>query len=150
MPFDDKATKPFDPLSTVNEAGIGDAAFQAALIRTIDEHWAYGFGARLVTPTAEDSRGSGKWQIMPGLGVRYSFLEIGPDTYFVPVIRYALSFAGDPTRRNISEAQIAATFNVGLPDRWFLTFYPGYDIRINFGDPISGQTGAFFFHSILP
>lgn len=145
VPFVDKTTKMFDPSSLDNEAGIGDSAFQAALIHTIDPHWAYGFGARLVTPTAEDALGSGKWQIMPGLGVRYSFLEIGPDTYFVPVVRYAMSFAGDPTRRNISEAQIAATLNIGLPDRWFLTFYPSYDIRINFGDPISGQTGRLFF-----
>jgi hypothetical protein len=33
---------------------------------------------------------------MPGFGVRYSFRDIGPDTYFVPVTRYAVSFAGDP------------------------------------------------------
>jgi len=33
---------------------------------------------------------------------------------------------------------------MGLPDRWFVTFYPSNDIRINFGDPISGQTGRLF------
>jgi hypothetical protein len=33
---------------------------------------------------------------------------------------------------------------LGLPDRWFLTFYPSPDIRINFGDPITGQTGWLF------
>ena len=81
---------------------------------------------------------------MPGFGVRYSFLEVGPDTYFVPVVRYAISFAGDPSRRNISEPQIAPTLNIGLPDHWFMTFYPSNDIRINFGDPISGQTGRLF------
>jgi hypothetical protein len=31
--------------------------------------------------------------------------------------------------------------NIGLPDHWFLTFYPSNDIRINFADAISGQTG---------
>jgi hypothetical protein len=81
---------------------------------------------------------------MPGFGLRYSFLDFGPDTYFVPVVRYATSFAGDPSRRNISEPQIAPTFNIGLPARWFVTFYPSNDIRINFGDPISGQTGRLF------
>jgi hypothetical protein len=81
---------------------------------------------------------------MPGFGIRYSFLEIGPETYVVPVVRYAISFAGDPSRRNISEPQIAPTLNIGLPDRWFVTFYPSNDIRINFGDPISGQTGRLF------
>ncbi len=134
----------FEPNGPVQELGIGDTAFQAALLHDIDRHWAFGFGARLVAPTAEDSLGSGKWQIMPGFGVRYSFLEFGPDTYFVPVVRYATSFAGDPSRRNISEPQIAPTLNIGLPDHWFLTFYPSNDIRINFGDPISGQTGRLF------
>ena len=42
---------------------------------------------------------------MPGFGARYSFLEFGDDTYFVPKMRYAISFAGDPSRRNRSEPQ---------------------------------------------
>lgn len=142
VPVVDKTT--VDPPGSDRESGIGDTTLQAALSHAIDRHWAFGFGARLVAPTAEDSLGSGKWQIMPGFGVRYSFLEIGPDTYFVPVVRYAISFAGDPSRRNISEPQIAPTFNVGLPGHWFVTFYPSNDIRINFGDPISGQTGRLF------
>ena len=142
VPVVDKTT--FSPTGTDREFGIGDAAFQAALSHAIDQHWAFGFGARLVAPTAEEALGSGKWQIMPGFGVRYSFLDIGPDTYFVPVVRYAISFAGDPSRRNISEPQIAPTLNIGLPDRWFLNFYPSNDIRINFGGPISGQTGRLF------
>jgi hypothetical protein len=142
VPVVDKTT--FDSSGSDREFGIGDAAIQAALIRDIDRHWAFGFGARLVAPTAADSLGSGRWQIMPGFGARYSFLEIGPDTYFVPVVRYAISFAGDPTRRTISEPQIAPTLNVGLPDHWFVTFYPSNDVRINFGDPVSGQTGRLF------
>jgi hypothetical protein len=140
----DKATRSFDPSSFDNEAGVGDSTFQAALIHSIDPNWAFGFGARLVSPTAQDSLGTGRWQVMPGFGIRYSFLDVGPDTYFVPVVRYAISFAGDPTRRNISEPQIAPTLNIGLPERWFFTFYPSNDIRINYGDPISGQTGRLF------
>jgi hypothetical protein len=31
-----------------------------------------------------------------------------------------------------------------LPSRWFVTLYPSYDIRINYGDPASGQTGRLF------
>jgi hypothetical protein len=125
-------------------SGIGDIQLQAALIRPIDERWAYGFGANLVAPSAEDSLGSGKWQIRPILGFRYSFLEFGSNTYFVPKLRYAVSVGGDPSRRNINEPQIAPTFNIGLPDRWFVTLYPSQDIRINFGDPISGQKGRLF------
>jgi hypothetical protein len=60
------------------------------------------------------------------------------------VVRYDISFAGDPTRKNISNLQFAPTFNLGLPDKWFLTFYPSADIRINYGDPITGQTGRLF------
>ncbi len=39
---------------------------------------------------------------------------------------------------------IAPAFNVGLPDQWFITFYPSPDIRVNFCDPITGQTGRLF------
>jgi hypothetical protein len=97
---------------TDRETGTGDVFFQAALICSLDQDWAVGFGARLVAPAAEDNSGSGKWQIMPGFGVRYSLPALGPDSYFVPAIRYAVSFAGDPSRRNISQAQIAPTLNI--------------------------------------
>ena len=117
---------------------------QAILSHAIDQYWAFGFGARLVAPMAEDSLGTGKWQIMPGFGVRDSLPEIGPDTYFVPAVRYAISFAGDPTRRNINEPQIAPTLNIGLLHYWFVTFYPSYDIRINYGDPFSGTNRTSF------
>ncbi len=129
---------------TEEEFGLGNSLMQAVLIQTLSDRLAYGFGARLVAPTASDNIGNGKWQIMPGFGVRYTFTELSQDTYFVPAIRYAVSFAGDPTKRNISEPQIAPTFNLDLPGPWYLTFYPSYDIRINYGDPVSGQTGRLF------
>ena len=47
-------------------------------------------------------------------------------------------------QKNISNLQYGPTFNLGVPDRWFLTFYPSPDIRINYGDPITGQTGRLF------
>ncbi len=130
--------------SSQEDFGLGNSVLQAALIQTLSKRVAYGFGARLVAPTASDDIGNGKWQIMPVVGVRYTFTELSSDTYFVPKIRYAVSFAGDPTKRNISEPQIAPTFNVDLPGPWYLTFYPSYDIRINYGDPVSGQTGRLF------
>ena len=95
-------------------------------------------------PLRRNSLGNGKWEVMPGFGVRYSFLEINRETYFVPVLRWAVSFAGDPSRRNINEPQIAPTLNIALPERWFVTFYPSNDIRINYGDPVAGQTGRLF------
>jgi hypothetical protein len=130
---------------TNREFGVGDLELQAALFHPINERWAYGFGARLVAPSAHNSLGHGKWQIMPLFGIRYSFLEFGSNTYFVPKIRYAVSFGGDPSRKNISELEIAPTLNIGLPGRWFVTLFPSFDIRINYGDPSSGQTGRLFF-----
>ena len=67
-PVVDKTT--FGPAGSDQEFGIGDAAVQGILSHAIDQYWAFGFGARLVAPTAEDSLGTGKWQIMPGFGVR--------------------------------------------------------------------------------
>lgn len=144
LPFTEKTTTTFDQPGVQGAAGLSDALVQSALIHSIDEHWAYGFGARLVAPPATESLGTDRWQIMPVAGIRYSFLEIGPDTYFVPVVRYAISFGSNPTARIIREPQIAPTLNIGLPDRWFVTLYPSNDIRINFGTPISGQTGRLF------
>jgi hypothetical protein len=144
VPYVAKATTTFDPYDVDHEFGLGDAAVQTILAHTINERWAVGVGARLVAPTADPGLGSGKWQIMPGFGVRYSLPEYGADSYFVPAMRWAISFAGDPASRKISEPQIAPTLNIDLPGRWFVTFYPSYDIRINFGDPKPGQTGRLF------
>jgi hypothetical protein len=138
-----------NPLSSSNPdgdylGGIGDADVQAVIVHNLDQRWTVGFGARLITPTGDDTLGSGKWQIMPAAGFRYALWEINSSSYFEPVVRYDVSFAGDPTRKNISNLQFAPTFNLGLPDHWFITFYPSPDIRINYGDPITGQTGRLF------
>jgi len=124
--------------------GVGDADVQALLIHNLNQRLAVGFGARLITPTGGDTFGSGKWQAMPIVGARYALWEISPSSYLEPVLRYDASFAGDPTRKNISNLQIAPTLNIGLPDEWYVSFYPSADIRINFGDPITGQTGRLF------
>jgi len=59
-------------------------------------------------------------------------------------MRYAVSVAGTSSTRDISELQIAPTLNLDLPGPWFLALYPSYDIRINYGPPVSGQTGKLF------
>jgi hypothetical protein len=138
-----------NPLSSSNPggdylSGVGDADVQAVIIHNLDQRWTVGFGARLITPTGDETLGSGKWQIMPAGGFRYGLWEINSSSYFEPVVRYDVSFAGDPTKRNISNLQFAPTFNLGLPDHWFITFYPSPDIRINYGDPITGQSGRLF------
>jgi hypothetical protein len=129
---------------STDDSGPGDSVIQAVLIRKLDERWAVGAGTRFVFPTASDELGSGKMQVMPGFGVRYSIPEWGDDTYFVPAMRYAVSVAGPHSRRDISESQLAPTFNLDLPGPWFVTLYPSFDIRINGARPVSGQTGPLF------
>jgi hypothetical protein len=119
--------------------GMGDADVQAALIHDLDARWAVGFGARLIAPTGTNGLGSGKWQLMPGGAVRVMLPEIGPDSYFVPLVRYDVSVAGDPSKKTIGNLQIAPTLNLGLPDHWFVTFYKSPDIRVNYGDPVTGR-----------
>ena len=138
-----------NPVSSTNPngdylVGMGDADVQAAIIHNLSQRWAVGFGTRLIAPTGGDTFGSGKWQVMPIVGARYALWEISSSSYFEPIFRYDVSFAGDPTKKNVSNLQIAPAFNVGLPDQWFITLYPSADIRINFGDPITGQTGRLF------
>lgn len=124
--------------------GVGDADTQAVFIDNLDERWKTGFGARLIAPTGGDTLGSGKWQIMPITGFRYALSEINSDSYIEPFARYDVSFAGNPAKRNISNLQLAPMFTIGLPETWFVTFYPNADIRVNFGDPVTGQTGRLF------
>jgi hypothetical protein len=124
--------------------GVGDADVQAALIHQIDARWIAGFGARLIMPTGDDNLGSGKWQIMPIAGARYSMPDVGYGMYFEPLLRYDVSFAGDPLRRSISNLQFAPEVNFSFPDGWFFALYPEPDIRWNFGPPVTGQTGRLF------
>jgi hypothetical protein len=124
--------------------GNGDADAQAALIRNINSRLAFGFGMRLVAPTGDDALGSGKWQVMPIIGARVGLPEINASSYFEPLFRYDVSVAGDPIKRNISNFQFAPTLNIGMSDGWSVTFFPSPDIRVNFGDPITGQTGRWF------
>jgi hypothetical protein len=144
LPFSNQEVLPYGPPGAVQSAGVGDTTAQVALTHALSQRWAFGFGARFVAPTAEDNLGSGKWQIMPGAGVRISLPELGPDSYFSPVARYAISVAGNSTRRDINELQIAPTLNIGLPDRWFVSLFPSNDVRLNYGRPSSGQTGHLF------
>jgi hypothetical protein len=144
LPFSNQEVLPYALAGSAQSAGVGDTTAQVALTHALSQRWAFGFGARFVAPTAEDNLGGGKWQVMPGAGVRLSLPEFGPDSYFSPVARYAISVAGNSTRRDINELQIAPTLNIGLPDRWFVTLFPSNDVRINYGRPSSGQTGHLF------
>ena len=114
-----RADLPFlakDPINSGNPNGdylygVGDADIQAALIHEFDARLTAGFGARLIAPTGGDGLGTGKWQIMPGAAVKYTLPEISSGSYIEPLVRYVVSFAGDPMTRNISSLQFAPTVN---------------------------------------
>ncbi len=138
-----------DPITSSNPNGdylygLGNADIQAVYAYNFNSRWAAGFGSRLIAPAGGDTLTSGKWQIMPIAGFRYGLSEISPGSYFEPYARYDVSFAGDPTKRNISNLQLAPLFTLGLPETWLISFYPSPDIRVNFGDPVTGQTGRLF------
>jgi hypothetical protein len=138
-----------DPISADHPTGdylygLGDADFQAALIEQINQRWAAGGGLRIIAPTGPDNITSGKWQMMPIVGARSMLPELSDGSYFQGLVRYDLSFAGDPTKKNISNLQLDPMLNISLPDRWFFMLYPSADIRVNYGDPVTGQTGRLF------
>ncbi|HXX04015.1 MAG TPA: hypothetical protein VEJ37_06740 [Xanthobacteraceae bacterium] len=138
-----------NPISSSNPGGdylygIGDADAQAVYVYNFDSRWAAGGGARIIAPTGDNVIGSGKWQIMPIAGFRYGMPDVGSGSFFEPFARYDVSFAGDPSKRDISNLQLAPYLSIGLPDTWFIAFYPSADIRVNFGDPVNGQTGRLF------
>ncbi len=124
--------------------GLGDADVQAALIKTFDARWAAGAGLRIIAPTGSNDLTSGKWQALPIVGARYMLPELSPGSFVIALVRYDVSFAGLASAKNISNLQLEPELNINLPDRWFVTFYPSPDIRLNFGDPITGQTGRLF------
>ena len=70
--------------------------------------------------------------------------EWSAGSYAEALLRYDVSFAGDPSKRNIRNLQLAPMLNINLPNHWFVTLYPNTEIRINYGDPFPGQTGRLF------
>jgi hypothetical protein len=124
--------------------GLGDVDLQAAIVRQFDSRWAAGLGLRAVAPSGQEDITSGKWQALPIAGVRYMLPELSQGSYALVLFRYDISFAGDPSKKNISNLQFAPELNINLPDHWFVTLYPSPDIRINYGDAVTGQTGRLF------
>ena len=58
LPVVSKSATAEDSADSTHEFGFGDAEAQVILVRPINEHWALGFGIRLITPSAEDTIGS--------------------------------------------------------------------------------------------
>jgi hypothetical protein len=132
MPFVLNDTKSAVNGKTDTRFGPGDLLFQAALIETLTERFAWGAGARVLFPTAnQDQLGGGKYQLLPVLGARYMLPEVSPGSFAEVVARYDFDLAGSDGRSHVSRFQVSPTFSVALPERWFFTFYPSQDIVVN-------------------
>ena len=111
-----------DPITSNNPNGdfvdgLGDADLQAALIKTFNARWAAGGGIRIVAPTGAPDLTSGKWQALPIVGARVMLPELSDGSFLTGLVRYDVSFAGDPSKRTISNLQIAPTLNINLPQQ---------------------------------
>lgn len=49
---------------------------------------------------------------MPLVGARLDLPEVSKGSYFEPILHYAESVAGDPTKKNISNLQLAPMLNI--------------------------------------
>jgi hypothetical protein len=127
------------------EYGVGRPLVQAYLANVLDDRWAYAFGSKITAPTISGAEfGSGNWEAFPGVAVRYMLPEISEGSYFVPQIGYNFSFAQSFPSRNEKNLQFGPELNLALPQGWFAVLYPSTDIRVNYGDALSGQTGHLF------
>jgi hypothetical protein len=99
------------------------------------KRWAAVLGPRLVLPTStQDQFGSGKIQLGPIGGVRYSLPEISEGSFVELVVRYERDVGGQSDRSHINRIRWSPTFNVNLPQKWFITFFPSQDVEVNFLD----------------
>ncbi len=127
------------------EFGLGDVLVQGLFINTLTQRFAWGFGAQLIFPTAtQDQMGFGKYQALPTAVFRVTTPEVSKGSWFALLGRYDVSFAGYDDRRDIKEIQLALTFNLSLPQSWFVTLNPSSDIRYNLADQKPGDTGRWF------
>jgi hypothetical protein len=126
------------PFVMVNDSGsfssgYGDTLFQAVLSKELDARQGFAVGLRFIAPTATgDEFGNGRWRMLPVVGYRYGLPEISRDTYLQFVARYAFDFAGDDSRNHTSQLQMSPSFNVGLPEQWYVTLFPSTDVRYDF------------------
>ena len=126
--------------------GVGRPLVSVYLANIVNDRWAYAFGGQLNGPAVSGSAfGSGNWDVRPLFAVRTMLPEITEGSFFVPLFRYAQTFARSyPNSRAASNLQISPQLKIDLPDTWFVTLFPSPDVRWNFGAKPSGQTGRLF------
>jgi len=115
--------------------GTGDDLVQAILIDSVTDRFAAGAGMRAVFPTAnEDQFGAGKYQLLPIAGAREKIPELSVGSFAEVIVRYDTDVGGYGGRSHIKQLQFSPTFNLALPDRWFVTLFPSQDFVVNLQD----------------
>jgi len=135
MPFvqNDKTSR--DNPGGLTHVGTGDVLLQAILIDSLTDRFAYGAGARALFPTAnEDQFGAGKYQIIPTIGAREKIPELSVGSFTEIIVRYDTDVGGYGGRSHIKQLQFSPTFNIALPNRWFVTIFPSQDFVVNLQD----------------
>lgn len=113
--------------------GLGDLLSQVLLIREFNDRWAAAAGTQFIFPTASTNQmGSGKYQLVPTLGVRRTLPEVSEGSFAGFLMRYAVDYAGNPKRASISTLEMAPTVNWVFTRQWFVTAFPSTDIQVNF------------------
>jgi hypothetical protein len=134
-----------DNLDGKTKAGLGDFLAQAHFIYVPSQRFAYLTGAQFMFPTAStDEMGSGKYTILPTLGARMDMHEISRGSFSAMLFRYNVDYAGNSSRKHISELQFAPFVLINLPQLWFINLFPSPDIRYNFADERPGDKGRWF------
>ncbi len=134
---------------------LSDIITQATAIYHFSSRVAVGAGLRLVWPSAtNDQSGTGKYQALPLAGVGVMIPEISKGSNFMGYVRYAVSYAGDPSRDNISKIAFAPTFNFMLPLKIYITLYPSPEIIYDFMQkawtvPMNFMVGKTFSDTVV-
>jgi hypothetical protein len=124
--------------------GFGRALMQAYVADLLDDRWAFAIGSQLVAPASGSAYGSGNWDMRPILAARYMLPEISDGSYFVAEARYAITVGQSFATRARSELQLSPQLKMFVGRGWFVELFPSADIRMNFGEKASGQTGRLF------
>ncbi len=143
----DSADRPF-------RFGTGEVVTQVLGIYDIDARTALAFGTQFIFPTASPKDlGANQYLLVPTLVASWQLPEISLGSFFAPIVRYnfdiARSSGGGHTSelRHTSELQFSPTMNIMLPDRWFVTLFPGTtggDIRYNLEQRQREDKGRLF------
>jgi hypothetical protein len=137
------------------QIGLGDVLTQITATYNVSDRVALGAGARFLWPSATNEQsGTGKYQALPHAGAEVMIPEISRGSYFMAYVRYAVSYAGDPARNDISRIAFAPTFNFMLPLNIYITLYPSPEIIYDFMQnawtvPMNFMVGKTFADSVV-